>query len=109
MAGLCLILDSDKARRKLITSLLLSRALDIVLNLLIQNANTSEENQRRNETGKDKPSKSLILMIMFFAALISNLYLSFFEPELIPNNMMRVNLKWCMIENYTGIMKVWHL
>ena len=108
LSGLFLKLDDSKKRRHFIAILLLSRLTDIVLNLLMQNAYVSKENEERNQSGVDKNSKHLIIMFMFALGLCQNAYTTFFEPDLNDKTLMKMGIRMGTIDEWLPVTRVWH-
>lgn len=65
VAGLWFGLDSSKGRKHFIVCFLISRLADMLLNIWVQNAYTSSENEERNASGIDGNLKHAIVLVSF--------------------------------------------
>ena len=76
---------------------MVSRLFDTILNRQMQNAYKSKSNEERITDGHDKLNKHLVIMGMFVAALVLNLYVVVFEPNINNEHLVHISLKYCNI------------
>ena len=85
----------EKKRRQFIIILLLSKLIDILLNLWIQNANKSKRAEQANTEGKDTFRKHFLIVVLFQFCLVVHMYCGFFEPDTLNRQMMIFTIKFC--------------
>ena len=48
-------------------------------------------------------------MAMFVVALMGNIYSGFIEPDLANKTLLKMSIKYSLLEDFVQIVKVWHL